>query len=100
MTDFEEFEGGVAVATAPEEEQAAAAAVEDKPVIEVEAEPADKGIEMEWEVETVPPEEPEVETVTEETVVEEYSEPGSNQHRRVARRFNKTLYTWFLSSFM
>ena len=26
MTDFEEFEGGVAVAKAPEEEQAAAAA--------------------------------------------------------------------------
>lgn len=100
MTDFEEFEGGVAVAKAPEEEQAAAAAVEDKPVIEVEAEPADKGIEMEWEVETVPPEEPEVETVTEETVVEEYYEPGYNQNRRVARRFNKHLYTWFLSFFM
>ena len=98
MTDFEEFEGGVAVAKAPEEE------------------PVNTGIEMEWEVETVPPEEPEVETVTEETVVEEYYEPGDrrsydpwygrgfgqgyNQNRRVARRFNKHLYTWFLSFFM
>lgn len=106
MADFEEFEGGVAVAKAPEEE------------------PANTGIEMEWEVETVPPEEPEVETVTEETVVEEYYEPGErrsygpgygqdydrgygrgfgqgyNQNRRVARRFNKHLYTWFLSFFM
>lgn len=105
MTDFEEFEGGVAVAKAPEEEQAAAAAeaqavAEEKPVIEIEAEPVNSGIEMEWEVETVPPEEPEVETVTEETVVEEYYEPGYNQNRRVARRFNKHLYTWFLSFFM
>ena len=94
MTDFEEFEGGVAVAKAPEEEQAAAAA-------EAQAVPEEKPvIEMEWEVETVPPEEPEVETVTEETVVEEYYEPGYNQNRRVARRFNKHLYTWFLSFFM
>ena len=130
MADFEEFEGGVAVAKAPEEEQAAAAAdaqtvAEEKPVIEIEAEPVNSGIEMEWEVETVPPEEPEVETVTEETVVEEYYEPGYrrssygpgygqdydrgygrgfgqgyNQNRRVARRFNKHLYTWFLSFFM
>ena len=100
MTDFEEFEGGVAVAKAPEEEQAAAAAVEDKPVIEVEAEPADKGIEMEWEVETVPPEEPEVETVTEETVVEEYYDPGYNQNRRVVRRYNKHVFTWVMSFFL
>jgi len=82
MTDFEEFEGGVAVAEAPKEEKAAEAqaveaptAVAEKPVVEVETEPVNKGIDMEWEVETVPPE-PEVETVTEETVVEEYYEPG------------------------
>ena len=120
MTDFEEFEGGVAVAKAPEEEQAAAAAVEDKPVIEVEAEPADKGIEMEWEVETVPPEEPEVETVTEETVVEEYYDPGYdrdygrgfepwldrmfgqgyNHNRRAVRRLNKHVFTWVMSFFL
>ena len=120
MTDFEEFEGGVAVAKAPEEEQVAAAAVEDKPVIEVEAEPADKGIEMEWEVETVPPEEPEVETVTEETVVEEYYDPGYdrdygrgfepwldrmfgqgyNHNRRAVRRLNKHVFTWVMSFFL
>ena len=49
MTDFEEFEGGVAVAKAPEEEQAAAAAEaqavpEEKPVIEIEAEPVNSEI--------------------------------------------------------
>lgn len=119
MTDFEEFEGGVAVAQAPEEEQKAAAA-EEKPVVEVEAEPADNGFDMEWEVETVPPEEPEVETVTEQTVVEEYYEPGYDrgygprydqgygrgfgqgyyQNRKVTRRFNKHMFTWVLSFFL
>lgn len=118
MADFEEFEGGVAVAKAPEEEQAAAAAeaqavAEEKPVIE-----------MEWEVETVPSEEPEVETVTEETVVEEYYEPGErrsydpwygqdydrgygrgfgqgyNQNRRAVRRLNKHVFTWVMSFFL
>lgn len=134
MTDFEEFEGGVAVAKAPEEaeaqaaEAAAAQAAAGEPVVEVKAEPVDSGIEMEWEVETVPPEEPEVETVTEETVVEEYYEPGYrrsygpdygqnynrgygqnygrgygqgyNTGRRVARRYNKHLFTWVLSFFL
>ena len=113
MTDFEEFEGGMAVAYAPEE------AAEEKP-IEVEAEPVDSGFDMEWEVETVPPEEPEMETV-EETVVEEYYEPGSNRGygqgygqgydrgygqgygrygyygRRAARRLNKNVFTWVFS---
>ena len=125
MADFEEFEGGVAVAKAPEEEQAAATAAEEKPVVEVETEPADKGFDMEWEVETVPPEEPEVETVTEETVVEEYYEPGYrrsygpdygqdynrgygqwyermfgqgyHQNRRAYRRYNKHVFTWILN---
>lgn len=82
MTDFEEFEGGVAVAKAPEEE------------------PVNSGIEMEWEVETVPPEEPEVETVTEETVVEEYYEPGYNHNRRAVRRLNKHVFTWVMSFFL
>lgn len=111
MTDFEEFEGGMAVAKAPEEEAEAQAAAGEKPVVEVEAEPVDSGIEMEWEVETVPPEEPEepeMETVTEE-VVEEYYEPGYRQsygpgygqgygqNRRAARRYNKHVFTWLLS---
>lgn len=99
MAAFEEFEGGVAVAEAPEEQK----------VIEVEAEPVDTGIEMEWEVETVPADEPAVETVTEETVVEEYYEPDYRQDygrgfgqgyfrdRRVSRRINKHVYTWLLS---
>ncbi len=124
MADLDDFESGVAVAEAPEEEAASE-----------EAADADIGFDMEWEVETEPAEEPAYETVTEETVVEEYYEPdrrkryapdydtnykqdygyngGSdrgygrrydggfgqrcNGDRRVARRFNKHLYTWLLS---
>ena len=125
MADFEEFEGGMAVAKAPEEEEKAVA-VEEKPEAAVaEAKPEDGydvdigfDMDMEWEVETVPPEEPQVETVTEETVVEEYYEPGYNrgygprydqgydprygggygyQNRRVARRLNKHIFTWIFS---
>ena len=128
MADLDDFESGVAVAEAPEEEAASE-----------EAADADIGFDMEWEVETEPAEEPAYETVTEETVVEEYYEPdrrkryapdydtnykqdygyngGSDRgydygygrrndggfgqrgygDRRVARRFNKHLYTWLLS---
>ena len=115
MADFEEFEGGMAVAHAPEEEQKTVA-LEEKPAAEIKPEDGydvDIGFDMEWEVETVPPEEPQVETVTEETVVEEYYEPGYNrgygqdynrgygqgyyQNRRVARRLNKHVFTWIFS---
>ena len=117
MADFEEFEGGMAVAHAPEEEKPAEQAA---PAAEAEPEEGydvDIGFDMEWEVETEPAEQPQVETVTEETVVEEYYEPnydrgygqdygpfygrgfgqGYQQNRRVARRYNKHVYTWLLS---
>ena len=108
MTEFDEFESGVAVMEMPEEEKAAAP--------EEEGYDVDIGYDMEWEVETEPSEEPVVETV-QETVVEEYYEPnyrrgydpgygggydrgygqGYYQNRRVARRINKHVFTWVLS---
>lgn len=73
------------------------------PEIEATSE-VESGNNMEWEVETVPAEEPEEVTVTEETVVEEYFEPDYQQSyntgRKVRRRWNKHLFTWVGSFFL
>ena len=108
MAVFDEFEGGVAVAEAPAEEPEQAAETPEGIDVEVASD-------WEWEVETEPAEADPVETVTEETVVEEYYEPGYRrdyggggyydrgygqgyyQRGRAVRRWNKHMFTWVFS---
>ena len=118
------FESGMAVAKAPAEDFDQAQATAEMPAGDVFerqeelSESSDTGIDMEWEVETVPADDqPYEETITTETVVEDYTDPhydqgydrgydhGYNEGYEQAqnrggvayRRINKHIFTWVFS---
>lgn len=119
----ENFEGGMAVAEAPAEDVAQAEAASSDALERQEemAESPEVSVDMEWEVETVPADDQAYEeTITTETVVEDYSNPhydqgydrgynqgydegyerAQNQGGTAYRRINKHIFTWLFSFFL